>query len=678
MPRDTSDSAASISIVGIESVSGKTPTAVLFLALTILLTYPLSLQPHRAVLSDDPDTHLFMWTIAWDVHALVHHPWSIFDANIFFPYHDTLAYSENLIGSAVMVAPVIWLTNNSVLAVNAVSILSCMLCGLGAYVLGRRLGLSCPAGIICGLIYAFAPPRFFRFNQLHLTAVQWIPFALASVHAYLKGGRRRDLRLALVFVVLQTYSSGHGALFLITALAVLVLYRAALGEPLLWRRRASDIGLSGALLLALSAVLFLPYRTAQLEVGLRRTLANWETSPESFFASPTHVHTLLRSLFTNADLNANATAYLFPGFLPLALAVAALLISRPQLTQVESQARAEPTVWRRTAPLLSVGAFAAAAVAMAIAIRGPIRIRFATTTLLAAHSAVRAWIVAAALAGARAALAHVVPFRPLDQVPEWRRIWKDWANRHRTNPVPVYLLMALFSVAISLGSPLGIWPLVYWLPGLNFIRVPSRFTVLGVLALAVLAGVGFDRVSTRLPPRLRRSAAVAAAILLLVEFAAIPLPMVSLRLDIPAADQWIARQPRPFVVAEVPVTMSERYQTSYMLHSTAHWQKTIHGYSGIRPPLHDQLYEQLRSFPSEDSIEPLARLGVTYLVVHASWFPSEQRSQLGGGLQKLAPWLTLEYRDSEACVYSLHQPNRNAAGHAEPTPESSPNAVRCL
>src|SRR5262245_62008325 len=106
-------------------------------------------------MDDSPDAHLFMWTLAWDTHAFVHQPLSIFDANIFYPNHDTLAYSENLIGSAFFAAPVLWLTGNYVLATNMVSLLACVLCGLGAYVLGRRLGLSGPAAFLCGLIFAF-------------------------------------------------------------------------------------------------------------------------------------------------------------------------------------------------------------------------------------------------------------------------------------------------------------------------------------------------------------------------------------------------------------------------------------------------------------------------------------------------------------------------------------------
>src|SRR4029078_4369225 len=105
----------------------------------------------------------------------------ILDANIFEPNQDSLAFSENLIGSAFFAAPVLWLTGNPVLAVNVVSLLSCVLCGLGAYVLGRRVGLSAAAAVLTGLVFAFSPPRFFRFSQLHLAAVPRDPLSLCAL-----------------------------------------------------------------------------------------------------------------------------------------------------------------------------------------------------------------------------------------------------------------------------------------------------------------------------------------------------------------------------------------------------------------------------------------------------------------------------------------------------------------
>src|SRR5262249_44723261 len=146
----------------------------------------------------------------------------IFEANIFAPNHDTLAYSENVIGSAFIAAPVLWLTGNPVLAMNVVVLVSCTLCGLGTYLLGRRVGLTATASILAGLVFAFSAPRFLRLDQLFLATVQWMPFALACLHTYFDTGRRRDLRLAAGLFSLQAASSGHAGVFLGVAAVALI------------------------------------------------------------------------------------------------------------------------------------------------------------------------------------------------------------------------------------------------------------------------------------------------------------------------------------------------------------------------------------------------------------------------------------------------------------------------
>src|SRR6185295_14279539 len=196
-----------------------------------------------------------------------------------------------------------------------------------------------------------------------------------------------------------------------------------------------------------------------------------------------------------------------------------------------------------------------------------------------------------------------------------------------------YLLLTIVSAGLALGGRYGLWQFVYWLPGFNFIRGSSRFMVLGLLGVAVLTGAGFDRLTARLAASARGLAAVVVGGLLLAEFSAIPFKGVPYRLDIPAADMWVAQQRTPFSIAEVPVTTSERNHSNYMLHSMAHWQKTVNGYSGILPPLHGELYGQMRWFPSDDSVRRLTELGVTYVIVHTSWFAPERRPQLEDGLR---------------------------------------------
>ena len=115
--------------------------AAAYLALTFLLTYPLGINAASTVVGSDADTDLFIWTLAWNTHAFTAQPLTIFDANIYYPFRHTLAYSENLIGSAFFAAPVLWATGNPILALNVATLASIFLCGLGGFVLGRSLGL---------------------------------------------------------------------------------------------------------------------------------------------------------------------------------------------------------------------------------------------------------------------------------------------------------------------------------------------------------------------------------------------------------------------------------------------------------------------------------------------------------------------------------------------------------
>ena len=69
-------------------------------------------------LSTNPDSLLNFWAMAWSYHILPLQPLSLFDANIFFPRPDTLAYSEHLFGITLLAAPVWWLSGSPLIAYN--------------------------------------------------------------------------------------------------------------------------------------------------------------------------------------------------------------------------------------------------------------------------------------------------------------------------------------------------------------------------------------------------------------------------------------------------------------------------------------------------------------------------------------------------------------------------------
>jgi hypothetical protein len=548
--------------------------AALFAVLTVVMTAPFSLHPASRVVSAGTDTDLMVWTLGWDVHALVARPLAIFDANIFYPAKNTLAYSENLIGSTIVAAPVIWLTGNPVLAMNLVVLVATMLCGVGAYVLGRKVGLSEPAAVLCGLVFAFVPPRLARLDQVHLATIQWVPFTLAYLHAYLATNRARDLRVALAFFSLQALTSGHGAAFLTVGVAITLMVAWARGAPVALVRRARDVGVAGVALLVPVIWVYLPYRAAQRDVGLRRSLDGWTgASWSSLVASPSHMQNWLLSLLpAESAWRQVPNAWLFPGVLVLVLAIAAFV------------GRRRP---------------------------------------------------GASGAGAGNGEARLLDVR--------------WT----------YLAVLGATLWLAVGPPLGVWRWVYWWPGLSFVRVPSRFMLLGMLALAVLAGYGVDHIAAAWPNRRRAKATVIGG-LLLAEFAFAPLQGIAYRADPPALDRWLDTRPKPFAVVDLPVPDSSSFArrdqvaAEYMLHSMAHWQPILEGYSGVYPPDYPDLYWPLTRFPDEASLRMLARIGVTYAVVHVERIPESDRAGFDAAVRRWAADLTLEHEEPGGRIYSIH------------------------
>ena len=529
--------------------------ATLFVALTVLLVYPLSLNPGTYLVAG-PDSDLFMWTLGWNTHALFTRPLELFHSNIYYPQPYTLAYSENLLGSTPFAAPIFWTTGNPVLALNAVALSSVVLCGLGAYVLARRLGAAPAAAIVCGVIFAFAPSRFYRYGQIHLTTVQWIPFTLAYLHTYLSGGRARNLWIATAFFTWQVLATGHGAVFVALAVLIMAVCHAAFGRPRRpLRQVVRDFSWPGALLLLPSVLLFVPYLIVQREMGLRRTLENWAPTPQSFLASPAHVSHRLNSWLAGVDVNADATAFMFPGYIPVLLGLVALAAA-----------------WRTYG---------------------------------------------------RAMLPHAA--------------------------------ITVVALLLSAGPPLGLWPYVYWLPGLNFVRGPSRFIILATLGIAVLAALGFEVLVRRSSARTRQIAAALLVVLMVVEFATIPFTGTRHEPDVQPIDRWLATRPGRFAIAEIPVGGADVWHSRYMLHSMAHWQATVHGHSGIRAPLHDELYGQLREFPDEEGIRGLRRIGVDYLVVHTEKYDPAEWPLVEKRLESFREWLVLEHLEGAGRVYRLVQ-----------------------
>ena len=154
---------------------------VFFVLLTVIMTYPWSTQLSSTVKTGG-DTYFNIWTITWDVHMFQENPQDIFDANIFHPRENTLAYSEHLIGTALIAWPIITLTGNPVLAYNLIIFAFFVLGAYCMYLLLYYFTKNIHISLLGGIIYGFNAYMFLHFNLLHITAVFFFPLMFLLLH----------------------------------------------------------------------------------------------------------------------------------------------------------------------------------------------------------------------------------------------------------------------------------------------------------------------------------------------------------------------------------------------------------------------------------------------------------------------------------------------------------------
>jgi hypothetical protein len=290
---------------------------VYFILITIWLTWPLTPRLSTGM-SSAADPLLNLWALGWSYHILPSHPLSLFDANIFAPRPDTLAYSEHLFGTVLLVAPVYLATGNLVLAYNAAFFLSFVLSGLGMYLLTRELSGNRWAALAAGTIYLAAPYRFGHLLQLQLLSLQWLPFVFWCLLRFLRAGRVSSLAGVVLFSLLQILSCNYYAVYLAYAVAIFGAAIVLFGRERLSIRKIVLLVGGAGVVSALALPFILPYQRNRERGFYRRyedvvhfsaSLADYFT-PSSFNKAP-HLRYL--------PLSTRSEKALFLGFGALAL-----------------------------------------------------------------------------------------------------------------------------------------------------------------------------------------------------------------------------------------------------------------------------------------------------------------------------------------------------------------------
>ncbi|MGQ9627811.1 MAG: hypothetical protein ACUVV0_13015 [Anaerolineae bacterium] len=318
------------------------PAMLIYLLLTLALTYPLPLKMFSTLAGFEArDNFQWVWFLWWSKKAWVDVGTS--PANLTFLYHPVGAYHPQLAMEAytALFGLPFTLSFGPLFAYNIQILLSFFLSGAAMYLLGYCMTGDKKAAFIGGLIFAFYPSKtgHAEAGQFAQVMVYFYPLYAISLWLLLaRPGLKRGVLCGSFLGLSLLLSLIHAAYFVIPFTLLFLLYsfvasRQELVSPHLWR------GFALALIVAI--VLSLPFLGPFLMdyLGGRLNYLSWEGGTiwysldllTFFFPSP--YHPLLQGLPAFRELISKITPRLsehegYLGFIAIFLAGYALFRSR--------------------------------------------------------------------------------------------------------------------------------------------------------------------------------------------------------------------------------------------------------------------------------------------------------------------------------------------------------------
>jgi hypothetical protein len=317
--------------------------AIGFSALAVAFWWPLpaaSATTTTAYPFGDP--LLNAWTLAWGADRLLHGLNGFWTGLYFFPYPDTVAYSEHLLGISIFTAPLQWLSGNPILGYNLACIASTALAGFSAWLLARELTGRTDAALLAGVAFACSPYRVPHIYHLQVLMSGWMPLGLWALHRFFSTGSRRALSGFVACFVLQAWSNGYFLYFMALPATIVAVHG-------LWHRRAGrgrtavSLAVAAAVILAALAPVASAYVRVRREQGLRRSFGDIvQFSPD--LAGYAHVNE--RLLFWGRLLpHGPYEREVFPGLLVTVLALTAIGTQAIRRTPGSALSAAPPAHW---------------------------------------------------------------------------------------------------------------------------------------------------------------------------------------------------------------------------------------------------------------------------------------------------------------------------------------------
>jgi hypothetical protein len=562
---------------------------VYFLAITLVMTWPLAAGLNQFVPGYPGDNLLFVWAIEWYQKSIFQlHTSPVIVPTLNYPEGYSLGYFQFSPATVFSALPLTMLFG-PVAGYNAVVLSTFVLSGLGAYVWVYGLAASHRAGLVAGTAFAFCT---YRMNHLggHITLLgtQWIVFYFISLTSLLRS-RIWSWRRVVVTAVCMVLMSATAPYYLYMSLVLSIPY--VIGILALHSARArrvhtpeAPVGNNGPFTrlgiwaaTRRSGVLSLIHLALDRTMWMRLVAAYLVAAPFILLAIAPYLqlrasgsfgaHTLEEALLYSAsptDFLVSMKSHLFWG------------------SAMESLYRGENALYLGVVTLcLATLAFACRA--QLVRQKNSIRL-LAWTTLCAT---VLALGVGFHWSNAEVRIA----------VPKFLQSW--WPFAETFIPLPGYILYR-------------------FLPFYGSMRVWMRYGVYVSLFVSVLAGIGVTWLVVRIRPRWRSVATLMILALVLLDSYRGPIEVTAAAPR--PVDEWLTDQPGEGVVATFP--FDEAWKSEQTYYAGTRDNPYLAGYFGVfRSAQYERLLPVLENFPDTDSVALLRSYDVQYALIDSDLYP---------------------------------------------------------
>ena len=555
-----------------------------YLALAIVLTWPTVTHLATHLPGDGGDDPAIAWNMWWVKHALLTlHTSPLHTDAMFYPIGINLAFYTLTVLNALTAMP-LTVTLGVVAACNLHTWFTMVAGGYGAFLLARQLGNRAAPSAVAGMCYAFASSQLFYISlgQFNIASSHWLPYVILFVMK-----SRRDLHslrsplLAALFLVMQSWAEMTYASFALVFIALTVVCEVI--ASIRARRIGNPAGRCAGGQVSM-AVVEGGYGGPPGDAIPGSDTHDAETSGPASVRSASQrrqpATPIRRHILTSSALVALRNLALAAGLFGLGIA--------PLLAAMLPDMQAEGDFWVQGSGFAE--AFSADLLGFLVpTMHHPLLGRLVLGTGIAAfdkgqHIYLGPTLLALAAVGTLAG---------------WRK---------RLRSTRFWLVATLFFAWLSLGPTMhingvdthipGPFALLQSLPFFKGNRYPSRYSVLLVLSLAMLAAPGITILAHKIA-RWRKPAAgapgstvwlsLALAGLLMAEHLSLPLPQSDMRA--PAAYYALAAEP-PGTLLDIPIAWRNGFRITGPLdpgfmfgqfYQTIHARRLLQGNTSRNP-----------------------------------------------------------------------------------------------